>query len=77
VIDRIRTARRALGACAASLLLAAAFSPGPAPARPAPSGPCAQALAYAKTAASDFASKQARYDSAAVGLGTNAGCNDP
>ena len=75
MIDRIRiSGRLGLALCAASLLLAAAGGPTQAAAAP---NACAQALAYEKTAASDGASTQARYDSAVAGLSANQGCRDP
>ena len=75
MIDRIRiSGRLGLAVCAASLLIAVAGAPQPGRAAP---DACAQALAYEKTAASDSASTQARYDSAVAGLSANQGCRDP
>jgi hypothetical protein len=58
------------------MLLAAAGGPSPAAAAPTMTGPCAEALAYEKTAASDTLAAQQRYDSAVAGLTANQRCRD-
>jgi hypothetical protein len=70
----VRLTARVAGTALLGLILAS-FGPAPAGAAPMPD-PCAQALAYEKSAANDTNSAQARYDSAVAGLTANTRCND-